>query len=100
MAVVYRKEGEKAISLPSFSVAGAFLGIFYMLFHGYFKWAVIEFLAVIGLVIFAYILGALLGYSADDTQFGVMVVGFILNGFLTALAKQDAYEEKGWKAET
>jgi hypothetical protein len=100
MAVIYRKEGEKAVSLPSFSVAGAFTGTLYMLFHGYFKWAVVEVMADFALVIFAVILGTVMGHSWADIQFGFMLVGLIVNGFLAALAKQNAYEEKGWKAET
>lgn len=99
MAVVYRKEGEKTVSLPSFSIAGAFLGIFYMLFQGYFKWVAIEVAVDVAVVVVATIIGAILGHSWGDIQFGTMVVGMGVNGFLAALAKQSAYEEKGWVAE-
>lgn len=99
MAVVYRKEGEKAVVLPSYSIAGAFLGAFYMLFHGYFKWVLIEVAVDFAVAVFAVILGSVQGHSWGDIQFGIMVVCMGVNGFLAALAKQSAYEEKGWVAE-
>jgi len=90
MAVIYRKEGEKAVSLPSFSVAGAFTGTLYMLFHGYFKWAVVEVMADFALVIFAVILGTVMGHSWADIQFGFMLVlGTILSVMSSTVLRKE-----------